>query len=111
MPEAIDFVAQVDAAQGHLALAGDCRAVDLAALDTALAAWSAAGARSLDLSNAGALDIGPAWLLQRAIADAAATPAIQGTLPAHFTYLEELLDGASARTPDPPPLPGPGRPA
>jgi phospholipid/cholesterol/gamma-HCH transport system permease protein len=103
MPEAIDFAAQVDAAQGHLALAGDCRAADLAALDTALAAWSAAGARSLDLSNAGAFDIGPAWLLQRAIADAAATPEIRGTLPAHFTYLAELLEGASARRPDRPP--------
>ncbi|MDH4104616.1 MAG: ABC transporter permease [Gammaproteobacteria bacterium] len=105
MPEAIDYAAKLDAARGHLALAGDCRAADLAAFDAVLAAWSAAGARSLDLTNAGAFDIGPAWLLQRAIADAAATPEIRGTLPAHFAYLAELLEGASARTPDRSPSP------
>jgi phospholipid/cholesterol/gamma-HCH transport system permease protein len=102
MPEAKDFAAHVDSAQGCLALAGDCRAADLVALDAALAEWSAAGARSLDLSGAGAFDIGPAWLLRRALADAAAAPTIHGTLPSHFAYLDELLDGASARTADRP---------
>jgi phospholipid/cholesterol/gamma-HCH transport system permease protein len=105
MPEAVDFNARVDAAQGLLALTGDCRATNLGELEAALAAWSAAGARTLDLSGAREFDIGPAWLLQRAVADAAVEPAIRGSMPSHRAYLDELLGGASARTADGPALP------
>jgi phospholipid/cholesterol/gamma-HCH transport system permease protein len=94
-----DFQARVDAAAGQLTLAGACRATELAALEQALQQWSAAGARSLDLTGAGAFDIGPAWLLRRALADAPSAPTVSGELPAHFGYLEELLDGAGAGTP------------
>ena len=98
MPRPAEFDARVDTAQAHLTLTGDCRATDIEALESALGAWGAAGARSLDLSGAGNFDIGPAWILKRAMADAGAAPALSGAPPAHFTYLDELLDGASART-------------
>ena len=55
------FQARVDAAEGRLSLAGDCRAADLGTLETALREWAGAGSRSVDLSAAGRFDIGPAW--------------------------------------------------
>jgi phospholipid/cholesterol/gamma-HCH transport system permease protein len=98
MPDPAEFDARIDTAQANLVLAGECRAKDLATLEAVLATWLAAGARSIDLDGAGAFDIGPAWLLKRAIADAGAAVDVRGTLPAHFGYLDELLDGSSART-------------
>ena len=100
MPRPAEFDARVDTAQAHLTLTGDCRATDIEALESALGTWAAAGARSLDLGGAGNFDIGPAWILKRAMADAGAAPDLSGAPPAHFTYLDELLDGASARTAD-----------
>jgi phospholipid/cholesterol/gamma-HCH transport system permease protein len=92
------FHARVDAAAGQLTLAGDCRATELAVLEQALRQWREAGARSVDLTRAGEFDIGPAWLLRRAFADAPSAPAIDGALPGHFGYLDELLAGAGAGT-------------
>ena len=105
MPKSPEFQARVDPAEGRLSLAGDCRAADLGRLETALQEWAGAGSRSVDLAAAGRFDIGPAWILKRAMADAATAPAVDGSLPAHFSYLDEMLDGASARTADiaPPP--------
>jgi phospholipid/cholesterol/gamma-HCH transport system permease protein len=94
-----EFHAHVDAGTGNLRLAGECRNADLAALEASLLAWTKAGARSLDLTAAGRFDIGPAWVLQRAMADATTAPSIEGAPPSHFTYLGELLQGASAQTP------------
>jgi phospholipid/cholesterol/gamma-HCH transport system permease protein len=105
MPQSPAFEARVDSAEGRLALAGDCRAADLVELETALREWAGAGSRSVDLATAGRFDIGPAWILKRAIADAATPPAVSGSLPAHFGYLDELLDGASVRTADIAPSP------
>jgi phospholipid/cholesterol/gamma-HCH transport system permease protein len=99
MPSPAEFHAQVDAGDGNLRLAGDCRTTDLGALEAALLAWTKAGARSIDLSSAGRFDIGPAWVIKRALADAATAPEIQGPLPSHFTYLDDLLHGAAAQTP------------
>jgi phospholipid/cholesterol/gamma-HCH transport system permease protein len=59
----------------------------------------------VDLAAAGRFDIGPAWILKRAMADAATAPAVNGSLPAHFSYLDEMLAGASVRTADVAPLP------
>jgi phospholipid/cholesterol/gamma-HCH transport system permease protein len=110
MPPSTAFQARVDTADGQLSLAGDCRTADLDALETALREWAAAGARGVDFSAAGRFDIGPAWILKRAMADAATPPAATGSLPAHFAYLDELLEGASLRTADIAPLPAePGR--
>jgi len=100
MPNSPAFEARVDPAEGRLSLAGDCRAVDLGTLESALREWSRQGSRSVDLSAAGQFDIGPAWILKRAMADVATAPAVSGPLPAHFVYLDEMLDGASVRTAD-----------
>jgi phospholipid/cholesterol/gamma-HCH transport system permease protein len=94
-PTARDFVAQCDASTATLRLSGDCRAIDLRELERGLAEWSRAGARTVDLTQAGDFDIGPAWVLERAIARARAThdrpPELVGSAPAHFAYLNELL--------------------
>ena len=94
MSTARDFVAQCDPSTATLRLSGDCRATDLGALERALAEWSQAGARTVDLTQAGDFDIGPAWVLERAISGAHAVtgraPALVGPAPAHFAYLTEL---------------------
>ena len=95
-PDTDRFGAACDAATGSLRLTGNCRALDLAELERALGQWARAGSRTLDLSAAGRFDIGPAWLLERALAEAAthgAPPAIVGPIPAHFAYLADLLAG------------------
>ena len=100
MPDVERFEAGVDGARGDLRLAGDCRALDLEALQRALVEWRRAGARSLDLSAAGRFDIGPAWLLQRALGVAAsvgAAPTVTGALPSHFAYLQALVADAPER--------------
>jgi phospholipid/cholesterol/gamma-HCH transport system permease protein len=100
---------QVETSDGLLRLSGDCRADDMPALATALAAWVRGGARQLDLTRAGEFDIGPAWLLRRALDRARASgapPRIDGTLPSHFAYLDELLQddaGDSSAGPVAPP--------
>ncbi|HET9693883.1 MAG TPA: ABC transporter permease [Steroidobacteraceae bacterium] len=102
MPRPGRFVAECDAVAGLLRLRGDCRALDVAVLERGLAEWTRAGARTLDLADAGRLDIGPAWLLQRALAEAStrgARPTIVGPVPAHFAYLAELLAGDAEHDP------------
>jgi phospholipid/cholesterol/gamma-HCH transport system permease protein len=97
MPDVDRFEAGVDAARGDLRLAGDCRALDLESLQRALGEWRRAGARSLDLTGGGQFDIGPAWLLQRALHARAAegpAPSVTGTLPSHFAYLDQLVADA-----------------
>jgi phospholipid/cholesterol/gamma-HCH transport system permease protein len=92
MPQAEAFTARVDREAGRLALAGDCRMADVAQLEAALAEWRAAGARELDLRQARSFDIGPAWQLRRALAEGGlAEPAVLGSLPSHFAYLDETL--------------------
>ena len=61
----------VEQSRTRLAIAGDCRMADVPALDAALRALLAASpaAVAIDFGDAGGLDIGPAWLLRRAIAD------------------------------------------
>jgi phospholipid/cholesterol/gamma-HCH transport system permease protein len=95
------FEARVDGARGELRLAGDCRALDVATLEAALRDWQGAGTRVLDLTGAGRFDIGPAWLLERALARSRAdsrAPEVRGALPRHFAYLEQLLRDAGADT-------------
>ncbi len=95
------FEARVDGARGELRLAGDCRALDVATLEAALRDWQGTGTRVLDLTGAGRFDIGPAWLLERALARSRAdgrAPEVRGALPRHFAYLEQLLRDAGADT-------------
>jgi hypothetical protein len=82
------FEADCDSDAGILRLKGDCRALDLGLLEGALVEWQQAGARTLDVTEAGRFDIGPAWLLKRFL-DRARTsgpgPRLVGEAPAHFT--------------------------
>jgi phospholipid/cholesterol/gamma-HCH transport system permease protein len=112
MSDDSNFRTEIDAAQGLLRLLGDCRAADLGALEAALASWQQCGAKILDLTAADAIDIGPAWLLKRALdAERPATgagPGVVGAVPTHFDYLGELLgaeDPSHHVTPPPPPPP------
>jgi phospholipid/cholesterol/gamma-HCH transport system permease protein len=69
---------------------------DLPTLEAALKEWRSVGPRVLDVTRAGRFDIGPAWRLRRTIdaaAQSGAAPEIQGAVPAHFSYLEELVGG------------------
>ncbi len=67
MPDDSNFRAEIEAGPGVLRLSGNCRAADLAVLEAALASWRRGGARVLDLTAAGQLDIGAAWLLKQAV--------------------------------------------
>jgi phospholipid/cholesterol/gamma-HCH transport system permease protein len=101
------FHAECDETRRTLRLTGDCRMANAAALDGPLERWrSSAGTEAvIDLGAAGDLDIGPAWLLHRTLADlrsAGITVRVEGALPGHFRFLDELL----AREPEvaaPPP--------
>jgi phospholipid/cholesterol/gamma-HCH transport system permease protein len=105
-----DFEVRCDASTATLRLSGDCRALDLATLERALAEWAQVGARTLDLTQAGDFDIGPAWVLERTLARvqqrSGQPPELVGPAPAHFAYLAELLEAqpeaAAAMTAEPP---------
>jgi phospholipid/cholesterol/gamma-HCH transport system permease protein len=98
MPRSGRFDATCETAAGRLRLSGDCRLLDVATLEAALDEWRRAGARELDLSDAGRFDIGPAWLLHRAImgegGGGGARAQVVGDVPAHFAYLDEMLADA-----------------
>src|SRR5262245_7820232 len=89
------FVAESDPADDRLRLEGDCRMADTPVLARALSALrdAAPGKVRADLTQAGEFDIGPAWLLYRALGSpdaAAAASVIQGTPPEHFPFFAEL---------------------
>jgi phospholipid/cholesterol/gamma-HCH transport system permease protein len=97
----LKFQATSSDARDRLSLAGECRMDDVAALESALRAIDAAAPPmlTLDLTGAGAFDIGPAWLLHRAIAGLGArgtSVTVEGEKPAHFGYLDGLAAGESA---------------
>ena len=90
----------------RLAIAGDCRMADVPALDAALRALLAAppAAVAIDFGAAAGFDIGPAWLVWRAIADLerrGTRVVFEGRLPTHFDYLDRLPpDAPAAESPD-----------
>jgi phospholipid/cholesterol/gamma-HCH transport system permease protein len=102
------FVAESDPAGGRLRLEGDCRMADTPVLSRALAALhdAAPGTLRADLTQAGEFDIGPAWLLYRALGSpdaAAAASVIQGAPPEHFPFFAELPEVDSESEAPPPP--------
>lgn len=107
------FQAHCDEPRRCLQLAGDCRMTDAVTLERELVRWrSCQGAEAvLDLAGSGEFDIGPAWLLHRALAElqAAGTPVrIDGAVPAHFRFLDEMLardHGGAAAAPKAPDTP------
>ena len=94
----------VEQSRTRLAIAGDCRMADVPALDAALRALLAAPAATvaIDFRDAGGLDIGPAWLLRRAISDLerrGTRVVLEGRLPGHFEYLDRLPPDVPAPVP------------
>ena len=67
MPGERGFAAELEADAGLLRVAGDCHMADLEALEQALVQWREAGSRRIDLTAAGAFDIGPAWLIHASL--------------------------------------------
>ena len=65
------FQATFGDARDRLRIAGDCRMADAPVLDAMLRTLREAAPASvvIDLTQAGDLDIGPSWLLHRAVAD------------------------------------------
>ena len=100
------FVAESDPAAGRLRLEGDCRMADAPVLANALVERGDAGRKTLriDLTRAGEFDIGPAWLLYRALGEpdaGSATAAIDGSPPGHFAFFAELPDVGAPAPPAP----------
>jgi phospholipid/cholesterol/gamma-HCH transport system permease protein len=95
------FVAESDSVGGRLRLEGDCRMADTPTLAHALGALRGAGAGKVraDLTRAGEFDIGPAWLLYRALGApeaGAAASVLQGAPPDHFAFFAELPEAEPA---------------
>src|SRR5512134_713869 len=106
------FAADGDAAAGRLRLSGACRMADLPALARGLEGLRAAAAttRTLTIEPGATFDIGPAWLLHRALEDLAVAGVavrIEGERPGHFEYFDELESAAPAAHPEEAAAPGP----
>ena len=91
----MNFAAELAEAGGRLSLSGDCRMADTPELSRQLARLTAAPPRALmiDLTAAGEIAIGPAWLLRDAISTLGAggtTVEFQGGPPEHFPFLDEI---------------------
>jgi phospholipid/cholesterol/gamma-HCH transport system permease protein len=101
----VTFSAHFDEAAARLALGGDCRMDDVPTLARTLESVRTAAPAVLRLDVAGALDIGPAWLLHRAIAQlraGGARIAFEGRTPGHFAFLDELVAREAGTLPRPP---------
>jgi len=102
----MEFSADFDPASGRLTLAGDCAMLDAPALERALGQLRGAAPAGLevDFERSGTFDIGPAWLLRRAlhVLGASGTQVrYRGQPPGHFAYFDELLGRDAGRFPEP----------
>jgi len=102
----VNFQAILSDTCDRLRLAGDCRMDDVRELESRLRALcdAAPSALSVDLTGAGAFDIGPAWLVHRAIAELRArgtSVTVEGAAPGHFSYLDGLVAGEAPAEPVP----------
>ena len=101
-PGSTGFSAVYDPAAGRLALAGACPMASAPTLARELDRMrtAAPGSLTVDLSAAGDLDIGPAWLLHSVVNDLRAAGSrveLHGPPPRHFAYFAELdAQGAGA---------------
>jgi phospholipid/cholesterol/gamma-HCH transport system permease protein len=92
----------VIAERDRLRIAGPVRMADAAAIEARLRALLDAppAALTVEVADPGSLDIGPSWLLHRALATLAArgtSVSFDGPVPEHFAY----LDGLAARSATP----------
>jgi phospholipid/cholesterol/gamma-HCH transport system permease protein len=94
-PGSTGFSAEYDPGAGRLVLAGACPMASAPTLARELERLRtvAPGSLQIDLSAAGDLDIGPAWLLHGAVNDLRAAGSrvdLHGPAPRHFAYFAEL---------------------
>ena len=94
-PGSTGFSAEYDPSAGRLALTGACPMASAPVLARELERLRtvAPGSLQIDLSAAGDLDIGPAWLLHGAVNDLRAAGSrveLHGPQPRHFAYFAEL---------------------
>ena len=94
-PGSTGFSAEYDPGAGRLVLTGACPMASAPVLARELerVRTVAPGSLQVDLSAAGDLDIGPAWLLRRAVDDLRAAGSrveLHGPEPRHFAYFAEL---------------------
>jgi phospholipid/cholesterol/gamma-HCH transport system permease protein len=92
----LNFQATLSDASDRLRLVGDCRMGDVTQLEPRLRALrdAAPSALAVDVTGAGAFDIGPAWLVHRAIAELRARGTrvtVEGSPPGPFAYLDGLV--------------------
>jgi phospholipid/cholesterol/gamma-HCH transport system permease protein len=90
------FAARYDRTAGRFELTGDCRMANVPVLEPALTDLRAAPPADLvvDLERAQLRDIGPAWLLHDALGALRANGvgvAVEGPVPEHFAFFDELL--------------------
>ncbi len=107
------FEVKYDAATACLRLSGDCRMVDAPALERELRdlGENPLGDLTVDFSSAGEFDIGPAWLLQRMLAErqsAGSRLSIVGETPEHAQFLQALAAREAGSMPPPEGEPRPG---
>jgi len=94
-PGSTGFSAEYDPGAGRLALTGACPMASAPVLARELERLRtvAPGSLQIDLSAAGDLDIGPAWLLHGAVNELRAAGSrveLHGPQPRHFAYFAEL---------------------
>jgi len=98
------FSAHFDPVAARLVLSGDCRMGDAPELARALDATRAAAPASVAVEHAGAMDIGPSWLLRDFIAERRAAGAVVelvGEAPEHLAFLDELAGRDAGAFPGP----------
>jgi phospholipid/cholesterol/gamma-HCH transport system permease protein len=107
-PGSTGFSAEYDPGAGRLALTGACPMASAPVLARELERLRtvAPGSLQIDLSAAGDLDIGPAWLLHGVVNDLRAAGSrveLHGPQPRHFAYFAELEAQGGGALPVAPP--------
>jgi phospholipid/cholesterol/gamma-HCH transport system permease protein len=107
------FVAELGAAGARLRITGDCLMAGAPEIERQLSALREAQPASLSVSLAAHVefDIGPAWLIHRALAglrESGTTIEFDGPVPEHFPYLDGLVARDEGAAPAEAPA-GPGR--
>jgi len=96
------FTAELEPDGRRLKLRGDCRMTDAAELSRAIEDVRGGAAATIDTTEAGDWDIGPAWLLYRATKPSLGQTSavrLEGPTPRHFPYFDEFAQEPPAEEP------------
>ena len=99
----MSFNAHFDRSAARLVLKGDCGMAEAPVLATALAAVRSAEPGTLRVEIGGRLDIGPSWLLRALVVElrgAGRHVEIEGRMPEHLRYLDEVASRDVGSMPD-----------